>query len=732
MVLEKEKKMTHALLRTKSLFIYVFIFALIFVSAPYLSQSSETEVYNFIKKAPYAKWERNNTSAGRLPFNGPNTDKRGYVRYLNGAVLENGKKYTTSVLQTHPEWKKNGRIHGYYEGVKIPPNAKFKAKVGFVKGAKGTDGVTLEVVVYDPARKGGKVVVKKKVIYNNRLDQLTADLSSYANKTQTIILQVSAGNSSAKDGVVWSEAKIVATPVIATMARATAQTPDTVQKTAKMQAVIQPGKYKLAKMKAVQLRPVGTPPPKHDVTYLGPIEVEEPIVLSEHIYRDNKNRNLFYFLPKEINLVRGKDQGSYKISAVWTQDKKIKATLILSANIDPSDVKILEEAVRKKYGRRAVLRPLPYDEANIIDMEGWGDWQIEDIRIPTFGSLEGEMPVNITMTPESLAELKPLLEKEGLTAGMHIKSAAVEKEIPIKIGLRYFVGRFHSPLDEVNFSFNNKDSTLTIHNVKNYSDFPLKIDNVNLRFQFQKGSEIYRALRCDPEVIIPPGEEGTIKVLLAPQPILKDELKEALGEEVKEQKKKSLLDQALDIVKEEAEEIAKKEAKERVGVDIPEGGEYIDPKVNQFFKDNMKSYWLEIFPDFDCQECLDIIWEKVEVVSYIERMRKINIEVLENVFDPSQYETSIEIEKIHIEIKSPYLSPQPKEGLITSVDLTKDKLQDAILVYLPLSDQEPLEFYYKIKAVTKTGEYGESVDWEFISDSLDLTIGVFHVADLFK
>ena len=170
MVLEKEKKMTNALLRTKSLFIYVFIFALIFVSAPYLSQSSETKVYNFIKKAPSAKWERNNTSAGRLPFNGPNTDKRGYVRYLKGTVLENGKKYTTSVLQTHPEWKKNGRIHGYYEGVKIPPNAKFKAKVGFVKGAKGTDGVTLEVVVYDPARKGGKVVVKKKVIYNNKLE----------------------------------------------------------------------------------------------------------------------------------------------------------------------------------------------------------------------------------------------------------------------------------------------------------------------------------------------------------------------------------------------------------------------------------------------------------------------------------------------------------------------------------------------------------------------------------
>ncbi len=106
--------------------------------------------------------------------------------------------------------------------------------------------------------------------------------------------------------------------------------------------------------------------------------------------------------------------------------------------------------------------------------------------------------------------------------------------------------------------------------------------------------------------------------------------------------------------------------------------------------------------------------------------------MLENVFDPSQYETSLQIEKVHVEIKSPYLSPQPKEGLIDSVDLTKENPLSTVLVYLPLSDQEPLEFSYKIKAITKTGESAESVDWEFVSDSLDLTIGVFHISNLFK
>lgn len=738
MSLEKEETMKPTSISKKSFVAFLCVIAISFsFVAPLTGQVASSEVYNFIKMASSARWERTGTAAGRLPFNGRNNDNRGFVRILSGAILEDGKRYAKSTLQTHPEWKRNGRIHGHYAGVKIPPNSKFVGKVGFLKGATGTDGVTVEVVIYNPATKGGRVVAKKKVIYNGKIDTITADLKPYANKTQTVILQVSAGNSAAKDWAVWSEARIVATPVIATakvatQMKTTTQARAAVKTTPKTKATIQPGTLKLMKMRPLRLKPIGTPPPKHDVTYLGPVEVEEPIALSEHIYRDNKNSSLYYFLPKEINMIKGRDLGSYKINAVWTQDKKIKATFFLSANIEPSDVKILEEAVRKKYGRRAVLRPLPYDEANIIDMEGWGDWQIEDIRIPSFGSLEGEMPINITMTPESLAELKPLLEKEGLTAGMHIKSAAVEKEIPIKVGLRYFVGSFHSPIDEVNFTFNNKKSTFTIHNVKNFSDFPLKVDNVNLRFNFANRNETYRALQCDPEVLIPPGEEGTITVQLAPKPLLKAELRNVLGEAVKKPKKKSLLDQALDVLKGEAEEKLKEEAKKRAGIDVPEGEAYIDPEVNQFFKDSLKSYWLEIAPDFDCQECLDNIWGKVEVVSYIERMRKINVEALENVFDSSQYETSTEIEKVHIEIKSSYLSPQPKEGLIASVDLTKEKLQDSVLIYLPLSDEEPLEFYYKIKAVTKTGESGESVDWEFVSDSLDLTIGVFHIANLFK
>ena len=736
---EKEEKMkTSAWLNRLSCLILVTGIFVLAVGVYLHGQVASNEVYDFIKKASSATWVNQPLPLNVIPtgtkvvFNDRKNDRKGFVRYVNNSVLEDGQKYPLSVLQTHPEWKNGGMIIGYYPNVDIPANAKFSAKVGFLNGAKASDGVTFEVSVYDIAARGGRRLIQHQAKHDGKLDEISADLKSYAGKKLRIELRVYAGNSSAQDWAVWQKASVVTTPMLATAKLSTAvkTTPQAraqVQKT----ATLKPSTLQMVKMKPLLLKPIGTPPPKHDVTYLGPVEVEEPIALSEHIYRDNKNRGVFYFLPREINLIRGRDAGSYKINAVWTQDKKIKATFFLSSNINPSDVKILEEAVRKKYGRSAVLRPLPYDEAKIIDMEGWGDWEIEDIRLPSFGSLEGEMPINVTMTPESMAELKPLLEKEGLTAGMHIKSAADEREIPIKVGLRYFVGSFHSPLEEVNFTFNNKDSTFTIHNVKNFSDFPLKVDNVNLRFNFANRDETYRALKCDPEIIIPPGEEGAITVQLAPQPLLKEELKKVIGEPVAKPKKKSLLDAALDIVKEKAGEKVKEEVKERAGIDIPETEAYIDPEVNQFFKNSLRSYWLEVSPDFDCQECLDNIWGKIEVVSYIERMRKINIEVLDNVFDPSQYDTSLQIEKVHVEIKSPYLSPQPKEGLIASVDLTKDKTMDAVLVYLPMSG-EPLEFSFKIKAITKTGESGESFDWELVTDSLDLTIGVFQISELFR
>jgi hypothetical protein len=227
-----------------------------------------------------------------------------------------------------------------------------------------------------------------------------------AGKTVTFRLQVAAGETARQDWAVWASAAIVQDLVVGRVSapamRSTAA--------AKTEVMAQPQggmaakpKLELAAFNKVNFRPIpltpaGSAPPKHAIEDAGPLAIEEPLTLLNRIYKDNIKPNTYYFLPREINLIREKATGDYRVSAVWTQDQKIRTTLTLQANIDPSDVNVMEEALKAAKGTSAVLKSMPYDEANIIDMKGWEDWQIENIRIPTFGSLETELPISIGMT----------------------------------------------------------------------------------------------------------------------------------------------------------------------------------------------------------------------------------------------------------------------------------------------------------------------------------------------
>jgi len=692
-----------------------------------LSLSSAT-VYDLVQKAPEAKWGRSLAALGQLPWNGPNNDGRGFARHLANVPLENGKTFAL-VLETHPEWKSGGMIYGVYSNVQVPAKAKFSALVGFLKGATATDGATFEVHVFDQTTGAIQLIAAKAARADGVLDELAADLAAYAGKTVTFRLQVAAGPTATQDWAVWASAAVTQ-DINVTLTKAAVRPVATAKLPPQQPTLAGVQKFQPAVIKRVPLAPVGTAPPKHKIEDAGSLPIEEPLTLLNRVYKDNEKPNTYYYLPREINLIREKATGDYRVSAVWTQDQKIRTTLTLQANIDPADVKVMEEGLKTAKGASAVLKSMPYDEANIIDMKGWEDWQIEDIRIPTFGSLETELPISIAMTPETLAQLKPLLEKEGLTAGMRLKSGEVEREIPIKVGLKYFTGRWYSPLEELGFSYDERASLLTLHNVRNLSGFPLRVANVSLRFRLPNKEEVYKSLTCPKEVVIPPGESRDVQAQLVLRDLLLAEYRKAYPTAPPPAKKKNpLLEKAMGLLKDEVEKRLDKDAAPAAepGKSTP-----ADPKMDAFFKTYARGFWMEAAPDFDCQECLDKIWGSIEVVSYIERMRKVNVEVLANVFDPAAYETPLEVEKLHVEVRSPYLSAQAKEGLMAAVDLNKDKLKDLITVYLPLATQEPLSFEYKIKAVLKSGESAESADWEKVVDSLDLTLGTFHVKTIFQ
>lgn len=682
-------------------------------------------VYDFVAKAPGAKWR---SGQGAIPWGSSESDSRGFARHLANRALENGKTFAL-VLETHPEWKANGWIYGVYENIQVPARVSFSATVGFLAGATATDGVTFRVFILDPSGGSWQLLASKAAKSDGVLDDLSADLGAYAGKTVSFRLQVNAGATSTQDWAVWAAAAIVAPEA----ARPLQQAPAAVG-AAKPQssgpagpATIQ--KFRPAVIGRIPLIPAGEAPPQTKIEDIGPLPIEEPLTLLNHIYKDNEKPNTYYYLPREIDLIRDPASGNYRVSAVWTQDQKIRTTLTLQANIDPEDVKVMEEALRASKGSAALLKSMPYEEANIIDLKGWEDWKIEDIRIPTFGSLETELPVSIAMTPETLAQLKPLLEKEGLTAGMRIKTGEKEMGIPIKIGLKYFTGRWYSPLAELGFSYDERASLLTLHNVRNLTGFPLKIGSVSLRFRLPAKEEVYKDLACDPAVTIPPGEFRDVKARLVLRDQLLAEYRKVYPVAPPGPKPNPLGQLAMGLLKSELEKARDKGKPQgaEAGRSVP-----ADPKADAFFKTYARSFWMTAAPDFDCQACLDKIWGSIEVVSYIERMRKVNIEALASVFDPSAYETPRAVEKLHLEIRSPYLSAQAKEGLMAAVDLTKDKLKDAVTVYLPLATGETFAFEYRIKAILKTGESAESADWEKVVDSLDLTLGTFHVNKIFQ
>ena len=93
-------------------------------------------VQNMYAEADLAKWY--NANYVILPFPGATNDSRGFARYADGVLLEDGHTYT-HVLETHPQWVPNGFIAGRYPPVSLPANTHFRAhKEIFANGKRKT------------------------------------------------------------------------------------------------------------------------------------------------------------------------------------------------------------------------------------------------------------------------------------------------------------------------------------------------------------------------------------------------------------------------------------------------------------------------------------------------------------------------------------------------------------------------------------------------------------------
>jgi hypothetical protein len=165
-------------------------------------------VFDFVEKAPEAKWTNAWTV---LEFPGNQADSKGFARYIDGAHLEDSKTYKR-VLETHPHWQPRGRIVGRYSGITIPEGgAEFRAEIGFLEGAKASDGAYFEIWAEFPGYSG--IPLRReyfKKYSGNLINDFSQDLSRFHGMKGTIALSVEAGeNSSTQDWAVWVKPRLV-------------------------------------------------------------------------------------------------------------------------------------------------------------------------------------------------------------------------------------------------------------------------------------------------------------------------------------------------------------------------------------------------------------------------------------------------------------------------------------------------------------------------------------------
>lgn len=152
----------------------------------------------------------NTKNGAQLPWQGSDGDSRGFAR-LNTVYMEDGRAY--QALRTHPKWAAKGTIKGHFPWKVLPKNARFEAKIGFVSGAKHTDGVTFQVWEhhYDTVAKKkvwNKIVHRYKA-YDGKLVAIAANLAHLQGQNVGIELRVDAGASSGQDWAAWIEPRIV-------------------------------------------------------------------------------------------------------------------------------------------------------------------------------------------------------------------------------------------------------------------------------------------------------------------------------------------------------------------------------------------------------------------------------------------------------------------------------------------------------------------------------------------
>ena len=195
-----------------SINIIAFLICALFVSNLSGQSSAPFHVfsyYDFHREAGKANWISTIYQKGgreKLKF-GVDNKRPGSARLVKKRLEDNS---VSLVLHTHPKWTSQGMIQGCFPYINnLPKATKLKGAIGFIKphGSPKSDGARFLIYVryYHPA---SRRYIKKEVFnsykrYTGRMNKIEVDLSAYAGKKVSIILEVEAGKTPTEDWAAW-------------------------------------------------------------------------------------------------------------------------------------------------------------------------------------------------------------------------------------------------------------------------------------------------------------------------------------------------------------------------------------------------------------------------------------------------------------------------------------------------------------------------------------------------
>ncbi|MEJ2659188.1 MAG: hypothetical protein P8Z73_00495 [Desulfobacteraceae bacterium] len=391
-------------------------------------------------------------------------------------------------------------------------------------------------------------------------------------------------------------------------------------------------------------------------------DIQERVGWDSHlIFQDKAVSNLFYYLPRELLLIKNKE--GYHLSAQYNAAREQgKASVMLTAEVaaphQKGDLALLKALLAQALQLTSadVVKIKAFPALNMrINLQAMGAGLAVDAeRMQVIAPSHLAKPVRLilSLTQDEAEAALTQIAHEGMLGSVEIPVGDQQ----VKTGLRMQYSDFAGP------SLEGIDAWLTggsVQRIENHSAFPVILSSINA--YLIQGRELRRQQKLlKATSALEPGAQRSFKL----------------------------------------------------------------PALKKLFGSGVVFAWFETEQQVDCQPCLQKIKTQVSRGISASAQKEMDIEVIPAVF------SEWDIYKIHVEVRSPYFTPQGNKLDNRTLDFTAEENRQVLPFYFPPNKgASPLLFRYRLTVVGNDGRQISSDQWHD-SRETGLILGSYQLAPL--